>query len=571
MSASALLPWGPADLNLSVKRVLVADDSADGREALRMLLSSHGYDVRVAGDGADALELALSQRPDLVLTDFLMPRLNGYELATALASHAETRDVPVVIFSGSPSRRQLRGLEPGRFTLLEKPMSNDALIAAVRERIGRSRPSEPPAAPAAAPAPEPAWSAEPGELLIEKAARREPEDQPRLDDTADSPLVEQLNRLVIRGVELGASDLHFEPQTHELTVRARVDGRLRRIGGFPTAFRARVTARLKVMANMVITEQRRPQDGQIRALYKGRRLDFRVSTMPGLHGEKVVVRLLGLAAVHSSPAELGLRARDRDSVEWALKAAHGMILVTGPTGSGKSTTLYTMVNVLNSPGVNIMTVEDPVEREIAGVTQVAVKPALGLTFDAVLRSFLRQDPDVMLVGEIRDAETATVAVKAANTGHLVLSTLHTNGAAEAVSRLANMGVPPYLLAASLRLVIAQRLIRTLCPSCKKLAPTKDEDLLLLPVADQRRLFSSCAAVGCDECGGTGYKGRAALFEVMPVRSVRMRARVASPEGAAALSAAARDEGMRTLREAALDAVASGTTSLAEVMQLVASD
>jgi type IV pilus assembly protein PilB len=283
------------------------------------------------------------------------------------------------------------------------------------------------------------------------------------------------------------------------------------------------------------------------------------------------MRLLVTAGVRQRTADLGLSPRDRESVDWALKSSHGLVLATGPTGSGKSTTLYTMINVLNAPDVNIMTVEDPVEREIAGVTQVAARPALGMTFDAILRGFLRQDPDIMLVGEIRDLETADMAVKASITGHLVLSSLHTNGAPAAVGRLANMGVPPYLLASSLRLVVAQRLVRLLCPCCRRRTAAPEEDLQMLAETERERVAHSFIAEGCSACSGAGFKGRMALFEIMPVRSLRMRAKILSSEGAAAIATAARDEGMRTLRDAAIDAVAAGATSLSEALQIVAAD
>ena len=560
---------------LSSKRILIVDDHDDYREALRQLLTARGYAVDTAVDGFEGMKLALLMRPDLILTDFSMPRRNGFELLRELRAHAETLKLPVVLFTGAAGQRQLRGLPDDRFKLLEKPLSNEVLLAAIETYIGKSGGPLAAAAPAAAPLPQNfEWAqhvSAVNELLVEVAPSKDVEEESRLDDAADSPLVEQINRLMIRAFELGASDIHFDPQQRELAVRMRVDGRLCRVGGFPAALKQRLVARIKIMASLVITERRRPQDGQIRAEFKGQRLDFRVSTMPAQYGEKVVMRLLGTAGVRQRIADLGLCQHDRDNVDWALNSAHGLVLATGPTGSGKSTTLYTMINVLNRPGVNIMTAEDPVEREIPGVTQVAARPGIGMTFDVILRGFLRQDPDIVLVGEIRDLETADMAMKASITGHLILSTVHTNGAPSVIARLVSMGVAPYLIASSLRLVVAQRLVRMLCVSCRKRAASSERDLQLLSEHERRRLAHTFSAAGCADCAGTGFKGREALFEIMPMRTARMRATILASEGTAAISAVACDEGMRTLHDAAVDAVAAGYTSLTEALPIIVAD
>ena len=567
--------WGEAAPPESkAKKILVVDDNDDFRENLRVMLSARGYDVLGAVDGRHGLELVAEEIPDLVLTDFNMPRLNGFEMIRDLRGRPETIPLPIILFTGARHRRVLQDLDTGPCTLLEKPLSNELLLASIEAYLG----------PAPKPSPDAGWfpseerqlaqeadaAPAPRELQVEPA-RPEPEEAARLDDAADSPLVEQINRLLIRAVGMGASDVHFEPQAREVAVRARVDGALRRIGSIPNSYRARLVARIKIMANLIITEHRLPQDGQFRALFRGRQLDIRVSTLPSQHGENVVMRLFGTGGLKQGMGALGLTPRDREHVDWAMKSAHGLILVTGPTGSGKSTTLYTMVGELNTPSVSIMTAEDPVERAIPGVTQVPVRASVGLTFAAIMRSFLRQDPDVMLIGEIRDLETADIAVNASITGHLVLSTLHTNSAPAAVTRLAHMGVAPYLTASSARLVVAQRLVRLLCPSCRVLSTAPEEELRLLPDNWRQRLARSHRPYGCSACQGTGFQGRMPLFEVMPIRTVRMRAKILAGEAASAIATVARDEGMRTLPEAAVEAVASGATSLSEALDLMLTD
>ncbi len=296
-----------------------------------------------------------------------------------------------------------------------------------------------------------------------------------------------------------------------------------------------------------------------------------MSTLPSLHGEKVVLRILGGAKLKESLKELQLSPRDLEVMDRALQSPHGLLLVTGPTGSGKSTTLYTMIRQLNNPDINIMTAEDPVEYELAGITQVPVRAHIGMTFENILRSFLRQDPDVMLVGEIRDLETAEIAVKAAITGHLVLSTLHTNSAPATISRLTHMGLAPFLVADSLKLVVAQRLVRKICRACVQPA-APPEDILHAAGPDARaRLLKALAGKGCAACGHSGYAGRMPLFEVMDVRTPEMRALIVGNASADKLNALAMKEGMRSLREAALDAVAAGQTSLEEALSILLSE
>lgn len=384
----------------------------------------------------------------------------------------------------------------------------------------------------------------------------------------DSPLIQTVNKILMRAVDLRASDIHMEPQEHKVVVRARVDGVLRHLTTLPISIHPRVTARVKIMSNLVITERRMPQDGQFRVNIRGNKIEFRVSTLPTIKGEKIVMRVLGQSKLNSDLHTLALTPREFDCVEGALKSPHGLILVTGPTGSGKTTTLYTMINVLNRPDVNIMTAEDPVEYEVPNVNQVKIAPAVGLTFESTLRAFLRQDPDIMLVGEIRDLETAEIAIKASITGHLVFSTLHTNSAPATVVRLTHMGVAPFLVAASVKMVIAQRLVRTLCPRCKRKGRLSEEEGRFLGEQERDMLSTVWHAPGCPRCQQSGYSGRRALFEVMPVESSEMRRIITETTEVDMLSELAVREGMTTLRQSALEAVAKGDTSMAEALKIM---
>ena len=564
-------------------RVLIVEDNADYRTVLRYVLASHGYDVTTAADGAEGLKLAKAGPPDLAILDFEMPRMNGYELLQELRRSEETRRLPVVFLSAAVSRRQLRDVAVDVARFLEKPVTNETLLEVVNDLLG---PAQPPVTPGAAAGPKdqapaedpqlteipPDDSTSGDELLIEEQKKEHDEDVSGLDVLAnDSPLVNRINRILVRAVELGASDVHIEPQEKAILVRVRVDGTLRLLERLPIALQTQVAARVKIMSNLVITERRRPQDGQVRATINGKKIEFRVSTLPSLYGEKIVLRILGGAKLKESLKELQLSPRDLDVMDRALQSPHGLLLVTGPTGSGKSTTLYTMIRQLNHPDVNIMTAEDPVEYELAGITQVPVRAHIGVTFEAILRSFLRQDPDIMLVGEIRDLETAEIAVKAAITGHLVLSTLHTNSAPATISRLTHMGLAPFLVADSLKLVVAQRLVRKICRHCREAAPPGEEVLRAVGESGRERLAKALAGRGCGECGRSGYKGRMPVFEVMDVRTPEMRGLILENAGADSLAHLAAKEGMHSLREAALDAVAAGDTSVEEALSIIFSD
>ncbi|MFI5360939.1 MAG: ATPase, T2SS/T4P/T4SS family [Elusimicrobiota bacterium] len=588
----------PAAARPRAPRLLIVEDNEDYRRVLHYLFVSNGYSVVKAENGAEGLKAAREQVPDLAILDFEMPRMNGYELLVELRRRDETRKLPVIFLTGAATRRHLRdlGMDVARF--LEKPIPNAELLKVVKELLGAPPlPSEegfgggekaPPAPAAAAarmePASEPVPEPAPAEtfdvsedssgddLLIEETKKERDEDVAGLDVLAnDSPLVNRINKILVQAVEMGASDVHIEPQEKAILVRVRVDGLLQLLCRLPIALQTQVAARVKIMSNLIITERRRPQDGQVRAVIKGRKVEFRVSTIPSLYGEKVVLRILGGVKLKEKLEELQLSPRDLEALAKALQSPHGLLLVTGPTGSGKSTTLYTMVRQLNKADVNIMTAEDPVEYELEGITQVPIRAHIGVTFEAVLRSFLRQDPDIMLVGEIRDLETAEIAVKAAITGHLVLSTLHTNSAPAAVMRLTHMGLAPYLVADSLKLVVAQRLVRRICRLCRVPAAPSEETTRLIGVERREKLAKACVGRGCDACHRSGYAGRMPLFEVMNVNTTELRTLILSNASLDKLTKQAEAEGMRTLRDAALDAVAAGETTVDEALNIILSE
>jgi len=381
----------------------------------------------------------------------------------------------------------------------------------------------------------------------------------------DAPVVRYVNKILLDAINAGASDIHFEPYEKSYRIRLRQDGMLHEKASPPINIAPRLAARLKVMARLNIAERRVPQDGRIKmVLSKNRAIDFRVNTCPTLYGEKVVLRILDSAAAKIGIESLGFEEVQRQHFTQAIKKPYGMILVTGPTGSGKTVTLYTALNMLNAPEVNISTAEDPVEIQVGGINQVNVNPKTGLTFAEALRAFLRQDPDIVMVGEIRDLETAEIAVKAAQTGHLVLSTLHTNDAPQTLTRLANMGVPPFNIASSVNLIVAQRLARRLCEHCKAPDELAREALIAEGFTDDDvsaglQVFKP---VGCDKCT-QGYKGRVGLFEVMPV-SEAMGRLIMDGANAMHIRDQAKAEGIEDLRAAGLRKVKAGITSLEEI-------
>ena len=381
----------------------------------------------------------------------------------------------------------------------------------------------------------------------------------------DTPVVKFVNKVLIDAIRRGASDIHFEPYETDYRVRLRIDGLLKSVAKAPVKLSPRIAARLKVMAQLDIAEKRVPQDGRIKLnLSKTKQIDFRVSTLPTLFGEKVVLRILDGSAAKLGIDKLGYEPDQQALFEAAIQKPYGMVLVTGPTGSGKTVSLYTALGILNDDLRNISTVEDPVEIRLPGVNQVQQNTKRGMTFAAALRSFLRQDPDVIMVGEIRDLETAEIAIKAAQTGHMVLSTLHTNDAPQTIARLMNMGIAPYNITSSVTLVIAQRLARRLCTKCRKPQELPVNALLAegFTQAEIDAGFTLYQAVGCDDCT-EGYKGRTGIYQVMPM-SDEIQAIVLAGGNAMQIAEVAQQAGVRDLRQSALMKARNGITSLAEI-------
>lgn len=383
----------------------------------------------------------------------------------------------------------------------------------------------------------------------------------------EAPIIQLINSVIGDAIRMGCSDIHMEPQAHCLRVRYRLDGSLKTMVELPRRVQSACLSRLKLMAGIDISESRKPQDGRARALVEGRKIDLRVSSLPTFWGEGLVLRILDPKAVLVDLDRLGFSSVDFDRLQKVLASSQGLILCTGPTGSGKTSTLYAALRQLNGDTDKLITVEDPVEYEMAGVNQVQVNMRAGLTFASALRSILRQDPDVVLLGEIRDLETAEIAVQAAQTGHLVLSTLHTNDALSTLSRLVMIGVAPYLLASSLLCVIAQRLVRRLCPHCSRPGPAGAGALGLLALADLTPPREARQAVGCKHCHQQGYKGRLGLFEMLLI-SDRLREMLLAGSSERELQKVARQEGMRSLLEDGLAKCESGSTSLEEVLRVV---
>jgi type IV pilus assembly protein PilB len=386
--------------------------------------------------------------------------------------------------------------------------------------------------------------------------------------TGDDPITKLVASIVRGAIDARSSDIHIEPQANELRVRYRVDGMLRRAVDVPLSAQAEVISHLKILAQMDISEKRIAQDGHITLRHEGQEYDLRVSSLPSVDGEKIVLRILDKNASRWSLDEVVTSRDDNRKFRELAANPYGMLLLTGPTGSGKTTTLYSVLQLVNTPERNIVTVEDPVEYRLPGITQVQVKPVAGMTFASALRSILRQDPDIILVGEIRDLETAEIAISAALTGHLVLSTLHTNDAAGAVSRLVNIGVPPFLVASALLGAVAQRLVRVVCPRCKRpCEPDPHERDLLQGHIEPGDMSRLCRGAGCHYCYGTGYKGRKAIFEIMPI-SQKIRRMILDGAGDTLLKEQAVKEGMRGLRASAFDEVVRGTTTIDELMRVV---
>lgn len=390
--------------------------------------------------------------------------------------------------------------------------------------------------------------------------------------TEDAPVVRLVNAVFTDAIRKRASDIHIEPYEKVFRVRFRIDGILHEILQPPLALKNAVSSRIKVMASLDIAERRLPQDGRIKLkLGKGEAIDIRVSVLPTLFGEKIVMRLLDKSNLQTDMTKLGFEDRALQDFMEAIYKPYGMVLVTGPTGSGKTTTLYSAIAELNKTTTNISTAEDPVEFNLLGINQVQVHEDIGLSFAAALRSFLRQDPDIIMVGEIRDLETAEIGVKAALTGHLVLSTLHTNDAPSTINRLLNMGVAPFLVASSVNLILAQRLARRICQNCKEDAPITPATLIELGIPqDEVDNYAPKKGAGCPNCGMTGYRGRIALYEVMPIGE-EIRDLVLAGENTIAIKRAAMRHGVKTLRQSGLTKVAEGVTTIEEVLRVTMAD
>ncbi|OGC90259.1 MAG: type IV-A pilus assembly ATPase PilB [candidate division Zixibacteria bacterium RBG_16_53_22] len=401
--------------------------------------------------------------------------------------------------------------------------------------------------------------------VIEEAPEDQPSEQDLQSQVQDKPLVKLVDGIIADAIRKGASDIHFESYEKRVRVRYRIDGALQEMAPIPFKYRAAMISRIKIMADLDISERRLPQDGRIKVKLGERTIDLRVSVLPTIFGEKIVMRILDPKSLMIDLTRLGFPELALKNFAKAISLPYGMILVTGPTGSGKTTTLYSALKTLNTVDVNIMTAEDPVEFNFDGINQVLVRTDIGLTFAAALRSFLRQDPDIIMVGEVRDAETADIAIKAALTGHLVFSTLHTNDAPSTINRLVDMGVPSYLVAASTKLIMAQRMVRKICNFCKQEIPVTPQIIELLELdPEQAKSLKLYEGKGCNQCNNTGYSGRTGLFEVMPI-TASIEKLIVQGVSSAEIRAHAIKEGMLSLRHAGLEKLRLGISTIEEVV------
>ncbi len=387
------------------------------------------------------------------------------------------------------------------------------------------------------------------------------------EESSEEPIIKLANTILLKSINSQASDIHLEPYENDLRVRYRVDGKLIEFMKLSKTVAPAVTSRFKIMAKLNIAEKRLPQDGRIRIKTAGKDIDLRVSTLPTVYGEKTVMRILDRSSVRVDLNDLGFERKDLEKFTKAISAPYGMVLVTGPTGSGKTTTLYASLNKINKEDINIMTAEDPVEYNIEGINQVHIKEDIGLTFAEALRSFLRQDPDVIMVGEIRDKETADIAIRSALTGHLVFSTVHTNDAASTIMRLVDMGIERYLISSSLVLILAQRLVRKICPNCKTKIDVPPNALEEIGFSkEDAQNITIYKGKGCQYCNNTGYKGRIAIYEVMPI-SDKIKEMILSECSVSEIKQQAVKEGMSTLRMSGLKKIKEGITTIEEVMNV----
>jgi general secretion pathway protein E len=567
---------------------LIAEDPAEGLARLGAVLVEGGAIDRRTLERAGRVAAETGGRLDHVLTQLGLVSERGLAEALAqllgapLVSTADYPDTPLFVDRlKSKFLRKVRALPVastnGRATLAMVDPLDAFTRSAVAAALGH-----PVAVAVAVPIElEAAFdrlyagSEESGDgtaLLDEVALDAEPaeEDAERLKDLAsEAPVIRLVNQLIARAVETHASDVHVEPFPDRLRVRYRYDGVLHEVEPPPSRLQAAVISRIKIMARLDIAERRLPQDGRIKLTVRGHEIDFRVSTIPSLHGEKVVLRILDRTAVEFDYEKLGLPADIRKGIERALELPNGMVLVTGPTGSGKTTTLYTGLLKLNTVARNVVTVEDPIEYQLAGINQIQVKPQIGLNFASLLRSILRQDPDVIMIGEIRDLETVQIAVQAALTGHLVLSTVHTNSAAATITRLRDMGLEDYLMTATLKAVLAQRLVRRLCPECKaaEAAPEALIERFNMTRLAPAKAIALYHPVGCSACRGTGFRGRRAIAELLvPTHSIDRLIFEGADD--TAIEQAAVGDGMRPIFDSGLLAVIEGDTTIEEVVRCI---
>jgi len=481
---------------------------------------------------------------DLALKYLVLPlRRTGRTLTVAMANPADTRAIDGLRFA---TRHDIEPVIVGEYTLrkhLDKYYdTTDDHLSNILSEIGESE--------------------------IELVEEREEEISVASLEAAveDAPVVKLINGILTDAVLRGASDIHIEPYEKEIRVRYRIDGALHEIMKPPLKLKAALTSRVKILADLNIAERRVPQDGRIKMKIKNRVIDFRVSTLPVIFGEKIVLRILDKGNLTLDLEKFGFEPKAQRDFMDAIMKPYGMVLVTGPTGSGKTTTLYSALSKVNTPEVNIMTAEDPVEYNIYGINQVQVRNEIGMTFAAALKAFLRQDPNIIMVGEIRDIETGGIAIKAALTGHLVLSTLHTNDAPSTITRLIDMGLEPFNVAAALNLISAQRLVRRICPNCKVETTYPREYLDAARITpEQAASMKFYKGQGCEQCGGTGYRGRQGLYEVMAM-SPELRRLIMNEASTDELRAQALKEGMLTLRMDGLLKVAKGITTLEEVIK-----
>lgn len=407
------------------------------------------------------------------------------------------------------------------------------------------------------------------EMEVIKEEEVEEDDTDLAVEVNDAPVIQLVNLIITEAIKAKASDIHVEPYEKSLRLRYRIDGVLQEMTPPPKKFQNAIISRIKILSELDIAERRLPQDGRFKIRMQNRPIDFRVSVCPTAFGEKVVMRILDQSILMLGLSDLGFESDALKKFEAQIRQPWGMMLVTGPTGSGKSTTLYSALSTINDPRKNIITIEDPIEYQLKGINQVQAKPEIGLTFAEGLRSFLRQDPDIIMVGEVRDLETAEIAVKAALTGHLVLSTLHTNDAPSSINRLTNMGVEPFLVTASINMVVAQRLVRRICENCKEVYKPSADLMTVLNVQDSKEI-KIYKGIGCDRCRTTGYKGRIALYEVMLV-SDRMRDLIIEGISSSNLKKVAIEEGMETLRQSGTKKVLEGLTTPEEVLATTVAD